>query len=160
MKPLTTNRSLQLGGYAVTALTVWLFAGCKPEQEAEARAPRQKNPMPATVAAEAESPNYQAPSARVSYAARMPSGAGVSVISTSGNLIGSAVQIAVPDPYNKVKYLPGNDPVAIAYLKEKREEQEKSLFDAGPKDVDMTAMAAKRSISGHSRKIAAQVKDR
>lgn len=160
MKPLTTHSILRLGSYAAAALTVWLFAGCKPEQEAETRTPRQKNPVPATVATEIENPNYQAPSARVSYAARMPSGAGASVISTSGNFIGSAIQVAVPDQYNKVKYLPGNDPVAIAYLKEKREEQEKTLFDAGPKDVDMTAMVAKRSISGHSRKIAAQVRDR
>lgn len=160
MKTLVTHHTAQLCGPVFASLAIWLFAGCDPAHEAETRTPRPKNQVPVTASIEAESPNYQAPSARVSYAARMPSGPGVSVISSSGNFIGNTVQVAVPDKFNKVKSLPGNDPVAIAYLKEMKEEQEKTKFDAGPKDVDLSAMGAKRSISGHSRKIAAQVKDR
>ena len=160
MKPMTTHRAHQLRGSAVASLAIWLFAGCNPVKEVETSTPRQKNQVSEPVATEIENPNDQAPSVPVSYASRMPSGPGVSVISSSGNFIGSAIQVAVPDEFNKVRYLPGNDPLAVAYLQEKREEQEKALFDAGPKDVDLSAMAAKRSTSGHSRKIAVQVKSR
>lgn len=48
----------------------------------------------------------------------------------------SSISVAVPDAFNHIRYLPGNDPEAISYLEQTRALEDSLTLDNGPADID------------------------
>lgn len=90
---------------------------------------------------------------RETFAPRMPSGQGVALITSNGDYNANHLMVAVPNQSNKIQYLPGTDPRAVQYLREKRITQEQMIVDNGPSRADLSAVPVKQFTSRQAKRI-------
>lgn len=83
---------------------------------------------------------------------RLPGGNGTAV-ANHGQFCLNAVKVAVPDQFNNIRYLPGNDPEAIAYLARKRAEQQSLTVDNGPANANTNALPPQNLFSNFSKQV-------
>jgi hypothetical protein len=83
---------------------------------------------------------------------RVPGGNGTAVAS-HGQYCLNAVRVAVPDQFNNIRYLPGSDPAAIAYLARKHAEQQSLTVDNGPANANTNALPPQNLFSNSSKQV-------
>lgn len=139
MKSFATQKQFKLGliilgATAVSALVIRFYVSSEP-----APAPRQESPPPLP------RPQSDVAESRVSFAPRMPSGKGISVINRNGQYKTSHMLVAVPDQFHEIRYLPGTDPRAVKYLEETRAAHIQTSFDNTPSNADLSSVPTGRN---------------
>lgn len=117
---------------------------------------RDDRPQPRSVApgppADSSSQSATPADIAATFAARMPTGGGESVVASNGQYRLNAIRVAVPNGYKSLRYLSGTDPAAIQYLADTRAAEQKLSVDNGPLNVDTSGMAPANS--GKSKRVA------